>query len=236
MCAQRVLPALGISLALIAANAQAADLPTQRPAVAPVTYESAPPFTWTGPYLALQGGYSWDSEDVYLPWTWQNPWSVTRHGGFGGAVGGYDYQFGRGLIGLQADYNIANISGGAAPHGLYNTTNKVNNFGAVDGRLGLAFDRLLIYAVAGLGMMDVTHTVSNPLRPFANGSYNSFQTGFNIGIGVEYAFTNNLSGFADFRNFRMPSKWYGPIPALGPHSVTETLDTVRFGVKYKFGA
>ncbi|RBP08558.1 outer membrane immunogenic protein [Roseiarcus fermentans] len=234
MSGRSVVGALGVTLTLLVGAAQAADLPTKKPAPAPI--DIPPPFSFTGPYLGLQGGYGYDGEVIYLPAMWHNSWSADRHGGFGGVVGGYDYQFSSNIVlGLQADYNLADITGGSAPHGLYTTTNKVDSFGSVDLKLGYAFNHWLVYAIGGLGLMDVTHTIDQPLYPYAYGRYDQFSSGYDFGLGVEYAFTNNWIGFADFRKYNMPSKWYPAIPVLGSHSVTESLDIVRFGIAYRFG-
>jgi outer membrane immunogenic protein len=112
---QRIL-ALSVPVALALGAAQAADLPTHKQAppalIAPVL-----PFNWTGPFLGLQGGFAWDGEEVYVPSDSPFEYSVDRHGGFAGVVGGYNYQFSAVVVGVEADYNLANVTGGAAVHG-----------------------------------------------------------------------------------------------------------------------
>jgi outer membrane immunogenic protein len=112
----------------------------------------------------------------------------------------------------------------------------VSGFGSVDLKLGYVFDHFLVYGLGGLGLIDVNHTLDAPLVPYAYGSYNSFQTGFNIGGGVQYAFTNNWSAFAEYRYFRDPAKYFPSLPVIGVHSTVETLSNVRFGIAYKFGS
>ncbi len=225
--------ALAVPIVMALGSAQAADLPTHK--TPPIPIAPVLPFSWTGPFLGLQGGYAWDGEEVYVPSVSGVEYSVDRHGGFGGIVGGYDYQLGAVVVGVEADYNLADISGAAAVDRTYITTNKVNGFGSVDVKLGYAFDRFLVYGLGGLGLIDVNHTINAPLIPFAYGSYNSFQTGFNVGGGVQYAFTNNWSAFAEYRYYRDPAKYFADIPGLGTHSTVETLSNVRVGVVYKFG-
>lgn len=225
---------LGVLLALTLGGAQASDLPTHKPA--PIPIAPVLPFSWTGPFLGLQGGYAWDGEEVYVPWVWHIPYSVERHGGFGGVVGGYDYQWGNFVVGVEADYNLANVTGGAAVRSTYITTNRVSSFGSVDLKLGYAFDRLLVYGLGGLGLMDANHTLDDPFVPFSYGSYNTFGAGWNAGAGVQYAFTNAWSAFVEFRHYRNPSTYFPILPVLGPHSTTETLSNVRFGIVYKFGS
>ncbi|RBP08557.1 outer membrane immunogenic protein [Roseiarcus fermentans] len=226
--------ALAIPLTLLAGGAQAADLPTKKSAPAPIMAPA--PYSWTGAYVGLQGGYGWGSQEVYLPSVWWRYWGDERHGGFGGALAGYDYQMGNVVVGLQADYNVANITGGASPFGgKYNTSSTVNSFGAVDLKLGYAADRVLVYALGGLGLMNVSYTLNQPLYPYAYGKYNDFRAMPNVGVGVEYAVNTNWTAFADVRYFRSASQSYSAMPVLGPRSITEVNTIYRLGVTYKFG-
>ena len=68
-------------LALVAGAgvAAAADIPNYEapPAAA---YSPAPAWSWTGPYVGLQGGYGWGAG------------TVTNNGWLGGAYAGYNFQ------------------------------------------------------------------------------------------------------------------------------------------------
>ena len=110
----------------------------------------------------------------------------------GGGQIGYNHQFGDVVVGLEADaqyrdfgrrssdtgtYVFAGIPGAAfSPPlpgvGFRNPSSAY--FGTVRGRLGYAFDRVLVYATAGLG-------------------YDSDNVGWTAGGGVEYAFAQNMS-------------------------------------------
>ncbi len=140
------------------------------------------------------------------------------------------------MVGLEADYNLAHVSGGAAPRGKYNTADTVTSFGSVDAKLGYAFNHLLVYGLGGLGLMDVNHSLDQPLFLYAHGSFNQFSTGFNLGVGVEYACTKAWSGFVEYRNYRMSGHEFPIVPVLGPHSAVETLSNVRLGLTYRFGS
>ena len=66
----------------------------------------------------------------------------------GGAHIGYNYQIGQFVAGLEGDVNGSSYNGSSTFGALaYNTTERVD--GSVRGRLGVAWDRALIYATGG---------------------------------------------------------------------------------------
>ena len=81
------------------------------------------------------------------------------------------------IIGVEADLKYADI-GGKSNNYLsgyyYGDRNTDGYFGTVRARVGVAFDRALIYATGGFAFADDA-------------------TGWTVGGGLEYAFTNNLS-------------------------------------------
>ena len=106
--------------------------PVRTMAPAPVLM-AAPIFSWTGFYVGVNAGYAGDkfeypySGDVSFPRgkdtrlvTYGGKPSITSSGGvFGGQVG-YNWQFAsRWVIGLEADYQWANIEGRANINGLH---------------------------------------------------------------------------------------------------------------------
>jgi hypothetical protein len=139
----------------------AADLPTKKgPPPAPVVIA---PWTWTGFYASLDGGYAWDGSIVYV-----GPWNkgFGDTGGFGGANVGYNYQIGSFVIGAQAGYDFADARGNASAYP-YNVSAQIDGFGSIDGRAGVAFGQALIYAIGGWSMGDVRHTIS-PFSGYPN--------------------------------------------------------------------
>src|SRR5262245_50477361 len=120
----------------VATAASAADMPA-RP------YQKAPPpavvavYNWSGFYLGAMGGYGFETD--------------AGRGGFGGGTIGYNWQFpgSQFVFGIEADVAGASIKdsltediGGI----LLTQESKINTFGSVTGRVGLAFDAALIYA------------------------------------------------------------------------------------------
>lgn len=204
----------GIALgALVSGPVLAADLgrPSAMPVKAPVV--AAPPaFSWTGFYIGGNTGYSWGSGKDAIDGVDPNGWLA------GGQVG-YNYQFQNNvLVGLEADIQGGDISGGA--NGL---DSKLDYFGTVRARLGYAFDRVLPYVTGGLAYG------RNTITDFGIDSSNT-HVGWAAGAGVEYALTNNWTARAEYLYMDLGSKTYDNIGA----DAGLTSSTARLGVNYKF--
>jgi outer membrane immunogenic protein len=192
--------------ALLAGAASAADLP--RRAAPPPVFTPVPVFTWTGAYFGINAGYAFDASSnntssFAVPAPYGNGttafFSQRNQEGFtGGGQVGYNYQFTPGsgvVIGIEADAqyldfgrnrNNALLSGPLAP-GFYVTDprglSSLDFFGTVRGRLGYAFDRVLVYGTGGFA-----YGSGSSDRSFGGYATNdSFRTGYAVGGGIEYA-------------------------------------------------
>jgi outer membrane immunogenic protein len=172
-----LLPATAVALAFFAGSALAADLPSQKGP--PPAYLPPPPLlTWTGFYVGVNAGYTWnDSNVVSLPSfdtgaggftsgqlvaAIPTAFSLTSDGFIGGGQVGYNWQFGNSFVaGVEADIQgIASGSRSAAfatPVGILwqPTVTQVSRsqdyLGTVRGRLGYLFTpTLLVYGTGGL--------------------------------------------------------------------------------------
>ncbi|MXQ10369.1 outer membrane protein [Microvirga makkahensis] len=166
-----------VALFGFAGAASAADLPMRAAPPAPIV-AAAPIFTWTGFYVGVNAGYGWndDAEDIVFDPTTTIVGDSDEDGGFiGGAQIGYNYQIGSFVVGLEGDIQYADFGSVtyAFPTGTV-TLDSEDWFGTARARAGVAFDRALIYATGGFAFTDN-------------------RSGWTLGGGLEYAFTNNLS-------------------------------------------
>jgi outer membrane immunogenic protein len=171
-----LLAATAIATAGISA-ASAADLPLRAAPPAPVI-AAAPIFTWTGFYVGVNAGYGWSDDDFDAV----DFADDEDDGGFvGGAQIGYNYQIGSFVVGLEGDIQYADFG----RDGVFNFEDEDGDilegefessdwFGTVRARAGVAFGQALIYGTGGFAFADDA-------------------TGWTVGGGLEYAFTNNLS-------------------------------------------
>ena len=235
-------------VALTAGSAMAADL--GRPAAAPV-YTKAPavPYTysWTGFYIGADGGYGWGTSSgtvTTVAGAPLVPYSYSVTGPLAGGFVGGNYQIDRIVVGLEGDWQWANLTGnsGALPTGGAPVTisTTVKDYGSLRGRLGLAFDRFLVFGTGGWAWGNYS-TAYAPVG--VTNSVNS-SNGWAAGGGVEYAFTDNWTAkveylYASFQgancNSGSCSVGNAFVPGLAPATVNFHENVVRAGINYKFG-
>lgn len=209
--------------ALVAAPALAADLPSVKAPPAP----PAPLFTtynWTGLYAGLDLGGVWGSAKFSTP-----GFASTLDGDsvLGGAFIGYNRQYGAFVVGLEGDVQGL---GADKTSGLLRF--RQNLLASVNGRVGYAFDRVLIYAIGGVAFTDSRFDIGAT-------RVDGETTGYDVGGGVEYAFLPNWTVRAEYRyyDFGKTNRTIttGGVAAFPtPWSVTKTDNTFRAGVAYKF--
>ena len=176
----------GVAVAALAsAPSFAADL---GPAAPPQTYVAPPApvagYDWTGFYVGINGGYGWGD--------FHNSAGLPLGGGDGGLVGGtlgYNWQFGHFVAGLETDFDWADITKNDG----FGDRGRLGYLGTVRGRLGYAFDRVLLYGTGGLAYGD-TH-----FRQIGVGSDSQTQLGWTSGGGIEYALWRNISAKIEYR-------------------------------------
>jgi outer membrane immunogenic protein len=240
----------------------------------------APVFTWTGLELGVHVGGGSDTSSIQLPsfsGFFGLPINVSNSynssGVFGGVHVGLNYQWsGPLLIGLQAEYNFAGITGSTSNLLLNYESTAVREFGSVDGRVGVTFDRLLLYAIGGFAYGDIRGQIlcgpvlCGSFLPFAgNGQILPFPTpitrdfaqnryGFDVGGGIEYNLTGNITVRAEYRYYDFGSLGFNdsgfgafvfpthaffgfsnPFSiAIPNHRDRETMNTGRIGLTYHF--
>jgi outer membrane immunogenic protein len=256
--------AASVAIALTTAPAFAADIPVRAPVVTPIM---APIYNWTGFYIGGNVGYHWDRDRAT---TAANPigWSiagaaaidaitggtVSPRGFIGGGQIGYNWQVSNNFLwGFEAD---ANALGGSAsrlvtgfavinPADVFTTTAQTTFLATVRGRLGVTFDRALLYATGGLAIANTKFTDS--FGSFGNTSIaaissSSTHAGWTVGGGFEYGFADNWSAKLEYLyvdlgsvDTRIPSCALCGIGSdIGvSHKYTENI--VRFGLNYRFG-
>lgn len=171
-------------LALAGTSAFAADAPrtyNPPPQQQPAPVAQQVPADWAGFYLGGHGGYAWGDAD----WTTATP-GHDIDGGLGGIHGGYNWQSGNLVAGLEADISGGDVSGSSACVGTCST--ELDYLGSVRGRLGWANEVFHIYATGGFAYAggSVTDTVagySEDINP----------VGGVVGGGAEYKISDALS-------------------------------------------
>jgi outer membrane immunogenic protein len=193
-------------LALSAGAAFASDLPTHK---GPPPAPTPAPFSWTGFYIGVQGGFGWGQEsDNFSAFTDIPLDSFNVSGPIGGAHIGYDQQINSLVIGVVADIEASDIQGKkSSTYPLvegtgFSTLSMQNTWqSSLRARAGVAFDRLLVYGTGGLAIANdhETNTVSDTFGDYASRSQTKTLYGWTLGLGAEYAFDMHWSASAELR-------------------------------------
>jgi outer membrane immunogenic protein len=223
-----------------------------------------PVYNWTGFYLGANVGGSWGRESHEL---FNGP-AGPSEGGFthdpdgviGGGQMGYNWQFapwfgwGNGtVLGLEADFQGSSqrtdhdfgfsllVPAPVTATGTF--TDRLEWFGTVRGRVGIAYDRFLPYFTGGwaYGNRTFDGTVSIPGTAGSFSSSNTLTGGWTVGGGFEWAFWQNWTAkfeylYIDFGN---NNSNINGVVLTTPSAVSFTTshftdNVVRAGVNYKF--
>jgi outer membrane immunogenic protein len=214
--------------AVMTGSVFAADMPLKA-APAPVLA-----YDWSGFYLGGVIGGGWTRTDSSVPGlgvigTLLNVPVVqtTDSSGFiGGIEGGDRYQFGKLVVGWEADMTWGNMNDTSTttfspnniPAGVFSLSRSISAdtkwVGTATSTLGIAHDRWLVYGKAGVAWAKTDYTsnwtgniVGNGFSAFSGtgSTSGSSQIGWTVGTGVEWAIWNNWSvkveyDYLDFGN------------------------------------
>lgn len=244
------------STALVTGSAAfAADLPARMATKAPVAV--AAPFSWTGCYVGGHVGAGWARSDFSDPVGTRiapvgSEVRVDSDAGFiGGGQVGCDYQFATNwVVGLAGDFSWANIDGVAddpffsgKTAGIPLTLHSRTDFLATaTGRIGYAWNTLLIYGKGGFAWAHDKYQVNNfscVIFTSCNTSANETRSGWTAGGGVEWAFMPNWSLLVEYDHYGFGTRNLTFIDPNQPNSpatfgVKQDVDAVKVGVNYRF--
>jgi outer membrane immunogenic protein len=208
-------------IALGIAPAAAADLAARPYTKAPAAIAIN---NWGGFYLGAMGGYAQENSSGI----------GTLSGGFAGGTAGYNWQTGNLVLGIEADAAWADVGATVGLFGgLASVSDKIRDMGTVRGRVGYAFDTVLIYGTGGYAWAD------NRITATALGvsiSDSQVHSGWTAGAGVEVMFAPKWSVKAEYlyRSFQSETYNFPGIIAGGVASGTLNLNSVQVGVNYHF--
>jgi outer membrane immunogenic protein len=249
---------VGSVISLIATSgAFAADLQVHAPVFV------APTWNWTGFYIGGSLGSGWlketDSATASIAGVATASASATTDstGFVGGGHVGFNWQGGYFVFGAEADINGSEQRSSttvpcaaAACAGVISsvtTAHQIESFETVRGRVGLAFERWLVYVTGGFALQTVNNNLSVNAGGVATPLLGSSATrsGYVVGAGVETALrgTNWIGGleylYLDSGTFATAAAALTPIPAAPAGSSVTTTErlqnsVLRARVSYKF--
>lgn len=232
---RRLTAAIGVIVAS-AIPSFAADPVVGDPQVVPV---NAARFDWSGAYVGAQAGYGHGGMAID-DGSFEADWNVD--GMLGGFYAGYNLQSGSVVYGVEGDYLWSHIEGEEPDAGIANNIvgGSLDWLASIRGRLGYAFDNLLLYGTVGYAWGGAEHYQEAAWINAPRGSEDFHVEGVTAGAGLEYAITANWILRAEYRYYHLDgTDSWGPV-ASGASTYTERaveiddLHTVNFGISYKF--
>jgi outer membrane immunogenic protein len=210
----------GVSaLALGIASASAADIMRRPPpAKQPVVVEA--PFTWTGPYVGINGGYGWGSSDFSGPFT---TGAFDTSGGLVGGTLGYNYQVNQIVFGIEGDIGASFMKGSATCGAALTCQTENSWLGTARGRLGYSFGRFMPYVTGGAAFGDIETTIPGV------GTANETKVGWTAGGGIEAVISGPWTAKVEYLHVDLGRG----ASILGSDAKFEA-DVVRAGINYRF--
>src|SRR6202030_3042303 len=113
------------------------------------------------------------------------------------------------VLGIEGEGGFLKVEGSAPQplvvvppgggFGSVSDTGKVGTgYGLIAGRVGVAFDRLLVYSKIGVAFYDTSATIVDANTPGFVATGSKSQTPFAVGVGGEYAIFDHWTGKAEY--------------------------------------
>ena len=238
------------ALCIVPCVAMAADLGLRK-SYLPVAETPAPsPSPWTGAYAGVNagGGFGTVKDPTVTPVTGD----IKTGGVLGGLQVGYNHQVGSFVLGFEADYALAHVKGdvsasvndftfeGDVWSGAAKADSKLESFGTVRARAGVAMNSALLFATGGWAFGrnkittsgTLTEAVSREVLSFTN-SDSKWMSGWTLGGGVEYAFMPNMTGKLEYLYADLGKSTFSP-GALGSTQISNKVNIIRAGVNFRY--
>jgi outer membrane immunogenic protein len=190
----------GVALAALfaAAPASAADVPVRQQQQ---YYKAAPApvFNWTGFYFGGHVGYGWGDAA-----------GIDTDGFLGGLQAGYNWQLSRNWVfGIETDISATDMNNAFPAH--------VDYLGTLRARIGYTWDRTMVYGTGGLAW-----------NRAAVAGFHDTDTGYALGLGVEWAFAPNWSTKVEYMYYNFDNN-----AAFAGADFDSS--TIKVGLNYRFG-
>jgi outer membrane immunogenic protein len=197
-------------------------------------------FNWSGFYIGAHGGGAWGRKD----WLFVVPGTTTAHdvsGGFAGGQVGFNWQTGNFVFGVEGEGSWADLRGNSlCPNPAAVCRSRVDWMASATGRVGYAWQNVLLYAKGGWAWVGDRHFVDFGVAALNESSGDITRNGPTIGGGLEFGFWNNWSAKVEYmyvdlgrRNIDFSRDATGAFVETA--RIRQDLHTVKFGVNYRFG-
>ena len=223
-------------LALLVGPAIAADMPVKAPVVRSQLPASV--FNWSGCYIGVHAGGGWGDKAWFDT---QPRVKFAEHdveGWFAGGQVGCDIQSGAFVFGIEGQAAWADIDGGDSNifTTAFSSHSRIEFIGTVTGRIGYAWDRVLLYVKGGGAWVRDKHwqiDVLNNGITLASGHAN--RQGWTVGGGLEWAIAGDWSGKIEY-NYVDFGRRSVSLTGLDDFEtdIDQRVHSVKVGLNYRF--
>jgi outer membrane immunogenic protein len=200
-------------------------------------------FSWTGFYIGghagLTTGNTQGGVEEFGPFVSAlTATDYSMDGAVYGVHGGYNYQSGNYVLGIEGSFSSSDASGNTTCVVLLNCKRELDWVASLVGRLGYAMDRNLVYVKGGVAWADLQTDVGIVGLDILSGG--DTHTGWVVGFGFEHAMTDSILLRIDYSHMDFGSETheldFTPSPGLFtvPSEVDAKFDTLKIGVSVKF--
>jgi len=239
------------ALCLAPFTAMAADLGLRKSYLPGADTPATKASPWTGAYAGVNMGGGFGR--VTDPDAGSDSEVIKTSGAMSGLQVGYNQQIGVYVFGLEADYAMARIKGhlsqsasgvlsGFSVTGTATVESKLESFGTIRARAGVALNSALLFATGGYayGRNMITGsgsaTVSSPAGSASGALVFSdlqWMSGWTLGGGVEYAFSPNISSKFEYlyADLGKATFYKGTLTEI---KIANKVSILRAGVNYRF--
>ena len=204
----------------------------------------APAYNWTGFYIGAHVGGAWGDKD------WSDPFgdffstpggSLGSHNVSGAIAGGqigYNWQApgSNWVFGIEGQGSWANLKGDHIFAGDELFRTKVRWLATVAGRLGYAWDRVLLYAKGGAAFAGdkFTHLDTDDNIAFSS---DKSRTGWMVGGGLELALAGNWTVKGEYNYMDFGNKQVTILieDFRARFDIDQQIHVVKLGINYRFG-
>jgi outer membrane immunogenic protein len=264
-----LLAGTAVAVVMAANSAGAADL--SRPvykAPPPI-----PVFSWTGWYVGVHVGGAWGTKEwsdptvvrtdvidgfttvFSFPDVTLNNYGV--NGFLGGGQIGYNYQSGPWVWGVEAQASFAGIRGSDACPFFFGKAStcktRVDALGSFAVRFGGTIDRAMLYVKGGLAWAYERHAIDTIFfggkgtgeTATVTAETKHWRWGGMLGAGVEFAFTNSISGKLEYNYMDFGTRTYAFGPVSNPFGdpgeseslevkIRQSIHLVKVGLNFRW--
>ena len=214
---------------------------------------------WSGLYIGGSAGVTWHDFDYHFTFNGSDAPGATSSSSdngssfIGSLFGGYNFQSGNVVFGIEGDATFGNVGGDSTlvfvdppdPDDSFSARSKISDQSSIRGRLGYAWDGFMLFGTAGLAIADVNTSVTavSTDGSFPTSTFSKSETlyGWTVGAGGEYALNDHWIARLEYRHndygdFNFTFNSASLTPFYGPNTIRTSAVTaeVRVGLSYRF--